>query len=128
MEEGHVKKVTLPGIKKSARKSVRKSGRKATTNLKNKAKDVVKESVDKVKPSGKKPAANRLKALAKRKKVAIEKSEKEDKHIGMIEAAQEGIPAANEMESKSILVSFKSLFRDCKSCQLIMTLCHENVS
>lgn len=128
--------MTLPGIKKSARKSVRKSGRKATTNLKNKAKDVVKESVDKVKPSGKKPAANRLKALAKifpekmqsRKKVAIEKSEKEDKHIGMIEAAQEGIPAANEMESKSILVSFKSLFRDCKSCQLIMTLCHENVS
>jgi hypothetical protein len=129
--------VTLSGIKKSGKKPGKKPGKKsekeATTNLKKKAKDVVKEPVDKMKPSGKKHAANRLKALAKkapekikagsnlkiaRKKVANKKSEKKDKHTVTIEAAPEGIPAANERESKSILVSFKSLFRDCKSYHL----------
>jgi len=139
VEEGHVKKVSLTGIKKPGKKP----GKKATTNLNKKAKKVVKEPVDKVKPSGKKHAAKRLKALAKkapekkkagsnlkiaRKKVGIKKSEKKEKHTVTIKDAPEGIPAANERESKSILVSFKSLFRDCKSYHLIMALRHETVS
>lgn len=117
-EGGHEKKVTLPGIKKSGKKPRKKpgkkSGKKAATNLNKKAKDVVKESVDKVIHSGKKHAANRLKSLAKtvpakiqagnnlkiaRKKVAPEKSEKKDKHIVTIEAAPEGKLAANETET-----------------------------